>query len=58
MDEELKKEVEELIKARVDAKVAELASVVDEQRKDIDEMKSKVPKEDEECDEYEEEVGF
>lgn len=57
MDEELKKEVEELIKARVDAKVAELASRVDEQGKDIDEMKSKAPKE-EEGDEYEEEVGF
>lgn len=57
MDEELKKEVEELIKARVDAKVAELASRVDEQGKDIDEMKSKASKE-EEGDEYEEEVGF
>ena len=58
MDEELKKEVEELIKARVDAKVAELASRVDEQGKDIDEMKSKASKDDEEGDEYEEEVGF
>lgn len=58
MDEELKKEVEELIKARVDAKVAELASRVDEQGKDIDEMKSKAPKDNEEGDEYEEEVGF